>query len=230
MLIASISLTGSSRTKQTRLERTRIVQNAFDGGVDYCVDLSQSGVLTLPQAISLSVGNVSESLLVTDYSASIANTSLVTGTLTFATQIYQFSKVIGSVKIYDFTYNSTDGNTAKGTIYCKANGDGTYTVVSGSMTVSASSNPAIVGVYSIYLNPSGFATTSSPSGRFRYNNKLFPVAACTLDTDGLLFTLGSTEINIWGNGSPTTYSFYAAVSSGYNPASDNHGTFVIVPR
>lgn len=98
VLIASISLTGSSRTKQTRLEQTRIVQNAFDGGVDYCVDLLQSGALTLPQSISLSVGNVSESLLITDYSASIANTSLVTGTLTFGSQTYRLSEVIGSVK------------------------------------------------------------------------------------------------------------------------------------
>src|SRR5690348_16484808 len=68
LAITLVGLSGALRTKETRLESLRVVQDAFEGGVDTVKDMAARGVLRLPQTVPLTVGNVTESLALTDTS------------------------------------------------------------------------------------------------------------------------------------------------------------------
>ncbi len=234
ILIAGITLTGSFRTKESRLEQKRIVQNAFDGGVDYCVDRAQNGLIRMPQTLSLTTGNVTQSLLVTDYSATISGTALVTGSLTSSGQVYTLSKVIGSsYKTYDFTYTSAQvtGTAGSGTIVCQSNGGGAYTAISGTLTVSRSSNKAVVGSgYTLNLNPNGTGVASSPSGQFTYDNQFYPALVPMMNSNGLLFVKPGIEIQISGKAGLSNYSLNAYIPASNSINGDKNGTFTASVR
>jgi hypothetical protein len=94
-----------------------------------------------------------------------------------------------------------------------ANGNGSFTVNSGSGTFNAQPIVLIPG--------SGV----SPSGAFIYNNVLYPSAIPKLDVDGLLFrnTVTGTELNIWGN-PDGSYSTYVGVAAGNYSLQNNSST------
>ena len=111
---------------------------------------------------------------------------------------------------FQFSYSDSSGNVANGTLTATDLGGGQYLATGGTLTVTGGAD---VGTYSLY--PGGPGVTTSPSGAFIYDNVVTSGSNPFLDVDGLLFTGGGLEINIWGN-SPNNYSFYSSNVSGYN--------------
>jgi len=117
---------------------------------------------------------------------------------------------------YVVTFTSLDNTIiGSGTIDATANGDGSYTATTGSITFSSGPD---IGTFDLFPNPNGTSQATSPSGAFYYDNQLSPIVAAggLLDIDGLLFTNGSTEVNLWGNGvgNPDTFDSWTA-NAGY---------------
>ena len=98
------------------------------------------------------------------------------------------------------------------------NGNGTDSALTGSLTVTSGVD---VGTYSLFPNPTDPNPTNSPSGQFFYDDILYPNQDPLLSTAGLLFTGHGLEINIWGNGPGTLYSFWSSPGGGYNLTSDS---------
>ncbi len=110
LAIAMISLSGALRTKQTRLEANRIVQNAFEGDVDVVRDMAARGVLRPPQSLNLHIGSCDSALQITDVSGQSFNllgisitttapTLLVAGTVSYRGSAYRLQRVIGRGRI-----------------------------------------------------------------------------------------------------------------------------------
>ena len=125
--------------------------------------------------------------------------------------------------LYDFTFTEDFGGltTAFGTIDVVGG-----SAISGSIDVLGGPNS---GIYSL-LPGSWFP---SPLGAFDADNLVSPGSDPFLDVYGLLFTGGSTEINLWGNfsgGGPGSYSLfgYNAVT-GYAPQALGTATLTQVP-
>ncbi len=152
---------------------------------------------------------------------------------------------------YAFTLGPTNGmspaDVAVGTLDVSniPNGDGSYNVLSGTMTLLASSDGnASIGPYSIIPgNAAPGSTFTSPYGTFFVDNLLYPgnkagsgVAGGNiggnnpsyLTNEGLLFTgPGGLEANIWGNGGGD-YAFYTATGPGNYGITDGGGlTFTL---
>jgi hypothetical protein len=101
---------------------------------------------------------------------------------------------------------------------------GGFWAFSGTLTVTGSSDPSILGTYSLLTGGPG--ATYTPSGAFIIDNVVYP-SNPALDTYGLGFVgVGGLEINIWGN-SPGNYSFYSYNGGGYNVAYTGTGTFAV---
>ena len=112
---------------------------------------------------------------------------------------------MGADPIGTFTYN--DGtNIASAVIDFTVLGPAEVLATSGTLIVTAGS---AIGSYPLLSG--GPATFLSPDGAFLVNDVLYAGSDPVLDSWGLLFGSGSTEINIWGN-SPGNDSFWA-----YNP-------------
>ena|SRR5579862_1593232 len=109
---------------------------------------------------------------------------------------------------YTFTYN--DGTSiANGTLTATANGDGTYTAISGTLDVTAGQDGSSGGtIYNLFFNPNGTGQSTSPSGYFYYDNQLLPAQDPLITNNGLLFTGHGIEINIFSNGPGPNYQFY----------------------
>jgi len=122
----------------------------------------------------------------------------------------------GADPLFDFTV-SIGPDTGFGSINATDEGGGTFLATSGTLTVTGGSD---VGTYT--LVPGGPSGMISPSGAFIYDNLVFPASDPTLDGDGLLFSGGGLEINIWGN-SPDNYSFYSYENGGYNVQDTDSG-------
>jgi len=108
----------------------------------------------------------------------------------------------------DFTFTETDGLgsvTAEGTLTAEPLGGDAWLATAGTATVSGA---YVSGLFTLTPNPDAPGAAYSPSGMFIYDNQAFPGQAPELDVDGLLFAQGGTELNLWGNGSDTPYSFY----------------------
>ena len=105
--------------------------------------------------------------------------------------------------IFQFSYTDPSGNAADGIVLATDNLNGTFTAVSGTLHITASTTPSAVGSYTL-VSGSG----NSPSGRFSYNSRITFPGDPWLDGSGLLFSAGlNVEVNIWGN-SPGNYSIY----------------------
>jgi MYXO-CTERM domain-containing protein len=96
------------------------------------------------------------------------------------------------------------GLSGSGLLTASDNGDGSFTATSGSLSVFG--DPLATGG-TLFPNPSAPGPAFSPSGFFIYDNQLFPTLNPTLDVDGLLFTSGPNEINIWANG-PGSWEYF----------------------
>jgi hypothetical protein len=97
--------------------------------------------------------------------------------------------------------------------------------IGGTLTVTGSNE---IGTYSLY--PGGPGTTSSPSGKFFYDNVFLPSSDPQIDTvAGPLFTGNGLEINLWAT-APNEYTFYDWDGTGYtNIGTDGSFTLNVDP-
>jgi hypothetical protein len=112
-----------------------------------------------------------------------------------------------------FILEATDvasGTDSLAVLQATPNGDGSFNVTSGCLFVF--SGPA-VGTYELIPNPNPPGPFISPSGAFIVDNQLFPGKDPLLDLYGLLFIGNGVEINIWGNGPSTPYSYFSSNGS-----------------
>jgi hypothetical protein len=116
-------------------------------------------------------------------------------------------------------------NGAFGSLTGTANGDGTYTATSGTITEFG---PVAAGSGVLIANPNAPANANSPSGFFFYNDLLLPGQNPLLDGAGLLFAISGAEINIYSNGpGPGSYTLErnsGAISNGDFALSQIAGT------
>ena len=117
--------------------------------------------------------------------------------------------------LFSFTGDASM-NGASGTLDATANGDGSYTATSGTVTTFGPVAGTGTGV--LIANPSAPAAQNSPSGYFTYDDQLFPGQNPLINNNGLLFSVNGHEINIFSNGPDN------GAGSNYEIYSDN-GTF-----
>jgi hypothetical protein len=154
----------------------------------------------------------------------------LTSSVTFAMAVMGITITVCAQDVFDFTYSDSDGDVANGQLTAGPNGDGSYTVTNGYIDGTAGS---ILGIYTLYLNPNAPDSYAySPSGAFLYDNELFPSSDPILDNDGLLFTAGTIEVNLFGgdaSGNITAgiYSLYDHDSTveGYSVSHTGSATF-----
>lgn len=120
------------------------------------------------------------------------------------------------------------GTTVSGTLALEANdnGDGSWTVVSGTGT-------EVVGVNSLVLtlvtNPNAPGPDSLSS--FSYDNQLFPTSDLQLNLNGLLFSADNGDyVNIWGTSSGTYTVYNYSGSLGYTVTDTNVAFSATVPE
>ena len=116
---------------------------------------------------------------------------------------------IGQAVATTFTFTFQGSTVAGfGTLYATDNLDGSFTATGGS------GQETIGGVteFLTLFNPAVPGYQSSPTGRFLFDNLLYPVRDPMLAIGGLLFYTGSGhEVNVWGTtggspGAPSTPS------------------------
>jgi hypothetical protein len=124
--------------------------------------------------------------------------------------------------VYSFDGSLTGDSSVAGSVIATDNGNGTYTAISGYL--------AMIGtIYNLYPNPSppGSGYQTSPLGAFWYDNLIYLpgssgyAANGYFDTYGLLFTTGTLEVNLWGNGPNSPYTLYTGTGGGSYPIADN---------
>ncbi|XVJ58380.1 MAG: hypothetical protein HEQ23_02870 [Tepidisphaera sp.] len=125
--------------------------------------------------------------------------------------------------IFDFR---SDMVCATGRISGLMNSDGWVSILDGELEVIAGAH---AGRYDLIDNPGGTSASISPAGYFIYDNQLAPGEPSSLNTYGLLFGAGGTEINIWGNGANNPYTFYARNGSAIL-SSDGGFTIASIPE
>lgn len=109
----------------------------------------------------------------------------------------------GAAHAEDFTFTySSDLAVAHGVLSGIANGDGSYSILSGVLSVDSGST---VGTYDLIANPNGTSTFYSATGFFIVNNQLNPANAAALDYYGLLFAANGREVNLYRNGQTDTF-------------------------
>lgn len=114
---------------------------------------------------------------------------LFAATPAMASQIFYFS----------FAGNSVSGS---GTLNAEANGDGTFTAVSGGGTQTIG---GVTDHLTLIFNPNGEFIASSPSGLLAFDNQLFPANSPMLSDAGLLFQSFAQEVNLYSNGGGYEY-------------------------
>lgn len=119
--------------------------------------------------------------------------------------------------IYDFTSN--DGlETAGGDLIATPNGNGTYTAISGTITLIG--DEQVSGAGALTANPSAPSTIYSPNGAFTYDDQLLTAQNPGITNPGLLFDVAGLEVNIFSNGPSAaapngTYSLDTSTGGGY---------------
>jgi len=116
--------------------------------------------------------------------------------------------VPASATLYDWTLNAGAGLTGSGTLT-------TGTAVGAGFDVLQLTG-SIGGAPVILLGGTPGGATLSPSGAFIFDNIVFPAADPVLDVDGLLIAISGEEGNIWGNGTPGSYTYYTHNGSFYD--------------
>lgn len=133
-----------------------------------------------------------------------------------------FLGTAASATTFFFTYSGDMGLTgASGTLQATANGNGTFTATSGTITgfgpAYADGTAGAMGA--LIANPNAPGNATSPLGSFFYDNQLAPNPANpTITNAGLLFSVGGYEVNIYSNGpGPGTYSLLSYGNGAYTP-------------
>jgi hypothetical protein len=135
--------------------------------------------------------------------------------------------------LFNVDYTDAAGDTATGTLDATLLGPSPapytgdeYLATSGTLYVTTSSDPGVVGTYSLLAGGPG--NTISPSGAFSYNDILYFPSDPALDSEGVLGFESSAgiELNIWGN-APDNYSFYAYQGGEYVVGNTSTGSFIL---
>lgn len=147
-----------------------------------------------------------------------------------------FGQAVATQQLFQFTYSDGLGNAADGQIDATLNLDGSYTATTGWMVVTATqadhTDDFVAGGGYTLFPGSG----TSPSGKFSFDNLLFPgTPTALLDNGGLLFTRtegsATREFNIWGLGkSQYDYFSYSPDQGIYNPTATGTFTLTAVPE
>jgi hypothetical protein len=128
-----------------------------------------------------------------------------------------------SSTVINFSF-ALGANTAYGSVDVTDQGGGVWLATSGSLTVTGGTD---VGTWTLY--PGGPARTNSPLGSFFYDNVITPANNPALDSAGLLFRIGTKELNVWGN-SANNYSFWDSTATRvYGTQFTGTGTFNFQP-
>jgi hypothetical protein len=109
--------------------------------------------------------------------------------------------------VFDFAF-TIGANTGYINLNTTDIGNGEFLATAGTLTLTGGQD---AGTYTLY--PGGPGNTGSPSGYFSFNDALYPAVNPVIDNQGLLFTKGTFEINIFSNGA-NNYEFYD--NTGYN--------------
>jgi hypothetical protein len=109
--------------------------------------------------------------------------------------------------VFDFAF-TIGSNTGYINLNTTDIGNGEFLATAGTLTLTGGQD---AGTYTLY--PGGPGNTGSPSGYFSFNDALYPAVNPVIDNQGLLFTKGTFEINIFSNGA-NNYEFYD--NTGYN--------------
>jgi hypothetical protein len=109
--------------------------------------------------------------------------------------------------VFDFAF-TIGANTGYINLNTTDIGNGEFLATAGTLTLTGGQD---AGTYTLY--PGGPGNTGSPSGYFSFNDVLYPAVNPVIDNQGLLFTKGTFEINIFSNGA-NNYEFYD--NTGYN--------------
>ena len=129
----------------------------------------------------------------------------------------------GFEPLFDFTF-AIGPNAGYGSLNTTDAGNGEFLATAGTLTVTGGGD---VGAYPLY--PGGPSEVLSPSGRFLFDNVLYPSIDPGIDNGGLLFIGSGLEINIWSN-SPDNYEFDDWNGSSYtNDATGEPFTLNVAP-
>ncbi len=114
----------------------------------------------------------------------------------------------GFEPLFDFAF-TIGPNTGYGSLNTTDIFNGQFLATAGTLTVTGGQD---VGTYPLY--PGGPVEELSPSGKFLFDNVLYPSIDPGIDNGGLLFIGSGLEINIWSN-SPDNYEFEDWTGSSY---------------
>ncbi len=122
---------------------------------------------------------------------------------------------VGSARADQIFYFSFSGATVSGngTLNAVANGDGSFTAISGTGTEN---NNGTADTLTLVFNPNGRTISTSPSGLLFFDNQLFPNNNPLISDAGLLFTSSTQEVN-----------FFSDFDSGYQYFQQDQFTEVI---
>jgi hypothetical protein len=129
--------------------------------------------------------------------------------------------------LFDFSY-AIGLDTGYGSLNTTDIGGGQFLATAGTLTVTGTltGNPSS-GSYPLY--PGGPGQTTSPSGRFLYDNVLYPSVDPSINNNGPLFLGGGFEFNIWSDAA-SDYEFDDYNGSGYtNDVTGNPFTLISAP-
>jgi len=131
-----------------------------------------------------------------------------------------------ATQIFNFTFGGNN-ESGSGTLVATNNGDGSFTVDSGTGTETVL---GITDTLTLILNPAGIAYSYSPYGLFIFDNQLFPTADPLIDYDGLLFASSTgAEVNIWSTG-PDNYTYGAGQNGSYSVDESTAFALTTVPE
>jgi hypothetical protein len=98
-------------------------------------------------------------------------------------------------QIFYFSYSGASVS-GSGSLIATANGDGSFTAVSGTGTQTVG---GVSDALTLVFNPNGVTVSFSPSGLLFYDNQLFPDNDPLISDSGLLFLSSTQEVNIFSN-------------------------------
>jgi hypothetical protein len=149
--------------------------------------------------------------------------------LRFSLCLLVLSCITGASSLYTFTYTGTGdyaGDSATALLTANSNGNGTFTVISGSGFWDGTIP------IDLYLNPIAPGPEYSTDGRFIYDDQLFPGINPVITNPGLMFNiaLGSaTELNIWSLG-PGQYEAMMYGGDSYSGTSFGRASLAEAPE
>jgi hypothetical protein len=127
----------------------------------------------------------------------------------------------GAQSTFYWTFTNGTGTTGSGSLLASANGDGTFTALSGTGVVHSAD---FFGAINLVADPVAPGNAISHSHYFFYDDQLHPGHNPLLTAGGLLFTTTSNtplEVNIFGNGADQPSSYYE------NNGTNTKGTFTL---